>query len=85
MLDAVSWPPHVFVIDAGKAWETGDGTLENIPRPWRAESRTSSEEPAPEKIPVGAHILSPTITLLELAGKDVVSETPEAAVLVVNA
>ena len=30
--DAVACPPHVFVMDTGKASVIGDGTLENIPR-----------------------------------------------------
>jgi len=85
MLEAESCPPQVFVIDTGKAGVTGAGTLENIARLWKAESATSSDEPASERTFKGAHMLSATIALLGLAGKDVVMVTLEAAVLVVNA
>jgi len=44
-LEAAPSPFHVFVIDTGKACVTGDGTLENMPRPWKAESTTSDVEP----------------------------------------
>ena len=83
MLEAEACPPQVFVINTGKACVTGDGTLENIPRLWKAESATISDEPLLGRIPRGAHMLSATIALLELAGKDVVMDTtPPAAVLV---
>jgi hypothetical protein len=83
MLEAEACPPHVFVINTGKACVTGDGTLENIPRLWKAESAVISDDPLLGRIPSGAHMLSATIALLELAGKDVVMDTtPPAAVLV---
>src|SRR5215469_13976293 len=85
MLEAESCPPQVFVIDTGKAGVTGAGTLENIARLWKAESATSLDEPASGRTFNGAHMLSATIALLGLAGKDVVMVTPEAAVLVENA
>jgi hypothetical protein len=84
MLEAESCPPHVLVMDTGKAGVTGDGMLENIPRLWKAESVTSPEVPALGRTCSDAHMLSATIALLELAGKDVVRTTPEAAVLVVD-
>jgi hypothetical protein len=50
------------------------------------ESRSSSDDPVPGKIAIGAHMLSATITLFELAGKVVVRDGAlKAAVLVANA
>jgi hypothetical protein len=86
ILEAESCPPHVLVMDTGNAWVTGDGTLENIPRPSKAASTTRGVEPLLGISPVSAHILSITIASLGLAGKDVVMDTvSEGAVLVVDA
>jgi hypothetical protein len=86
MLEAAFCPPHVFVIDSGKACVTGLGTLENIPRLCVAESTTNSDEPLLGRICSGAHMVSATIALLELAGRDVVmTDTPAGDVLVENA
>jgi hypothetical protein len=52
MAEAELWPPHPFVIDTGNAWVTGDGTLENIPRPANAESTTKGEDPLKGTSPV---------------------------------
>ena len=64
---------------------TGEGILENSPRLCKAESTTRDAEPLAGISPVYPHILPTTIALLELAGKDVVSDTPEVAVAVVYA
>jgi hypothetical protein len=64
---------------------TGEGTLENIPKLSNAESTTRGAEPLYGISPVKLHILSATIALSELAGSDVVRDTPEAAVAVVYA
>ena len=85
-LEAEYWPPHVLVIDTGNACVTGLGTLENIPRLCMAESTTNSEEPLLGRTCSGAHMVSVTIALLELAGSDVVmTDTLEGDVLVENA